>query len=390
MNPEISTVSPRLRVVQSLKAWIRDGVLAPNEALPAERVLSERLSVSQATVSRALAVLERERVIHTVSNSRFVANRAYGSPVLRQTGLMSNVVAVAAPEKLSPYHHFGGWSDFITVGVMEELQAAGLHALTLNPERLDMDETNRLLADRPMGVIFPEVEGHQSPPYELADRLLAGGVPVVVYAGEDERSRRFDRLYSDHAAGAYLLTQWLLAQGRRRIVQMGLAEDSYWMRQRRDGYVRAMREAGLAPLPSVSMIAPPAMEGLREDDAASFHLHYATGVLAAVIQSPDCPDAIMASSDGFVPGIARAIKVFGKVPNRDIAIVGYDNYWEDSWLHKHEPVPPMATVDKRNVEMGRELVRLFQDRLSGKLPPEPQSRVVEPRMIITSTGQVSA
>ena len=44
---------------------------------------------------------------------------------------------------------------------------------------------------------------------------------------------------------------------------------------------------------------------------------------------------------------------------------------------------PVATVDKRNHECGRQMIRLLLERIEGRLPPEPQCRVVEPELIVT-------
>ena len=51
----------------------------------------------------------------------------------------------------------------------------------------------------------------------------------------------------------------------------------------RDGYVWAMREANLKPLPSVGTVAGLVTEGMPEADAANCQLHCVIGVLAAVM-----------------------------------------------------------------------------------------------------------
>ena len=45
-------------------------------------------------------------------------------------------------------------------------------------------------------------------------------------------------------------------------------------------------------------------------------------------------------------------------------------------------VPVAATVDKQNFEPGMEMVRLMRERIEGKLPPEPQTRVMPPQLVI--------
>jgi DNA-binding LacI/PurR family transcriptional regulator len=97
--------------------------------------------------------------------------------------------------------------------------------------------------------------------------------------------------------------------------------------------------------------------------------------------SKDPVDAIMAATDGEVSAVAGACRLLGKEPNRDVLIVGYDHYWEDILEREFEPTAPLATVDKRNHDIGAELVRLLQERIGGSLPAEPQCRVVPSELL---------
>jgi DNA-binding LacI/PurR family transcriptional regulator len=84
---------------------------------------------------------------------------------------------------------------------------------------------------------------------------------------------------------------------------------------------------------------------------------------------------------------AAACRLFGVEPGRDLVIVGYDNYWRRCMERQYEPYIPAATVDKHNEKMGGELVRLLLDRVADRLPPEPQTRVIPPQLVITSTSE---
>ena len=83
-------------------------------------------------------------------------------------------------------------------------------------------------------------------------------LPVVVNDDGPTLSQ-YDRVISDHEIGAYELTSWLLGQGRRRILPLwGVDRERYWVKMREAGYQRAMREAGLEPLPAVYVqVGPP-------------------------------------------------------------------------------------------------------------------------------------
>jgi DNA-binding LacI/PurR family transcriptional regulator len=80
---------------------------------------------------------------------------------------------------------------------------------------------------------------------------------------------------------------------------------------------------------------------------------------------------------------ASAIRNFGKEPNRDVWLGGYDNYWSDCWEHEYDPTAPAATVDRQNPALGQELVTLLLDRLQGRTPLGPQRRAVKPKLVVT-------
>jgi DNA-binding LacI/PurR family transcriptional regulator len=108
----------------------------------------------------------------------------------------------------------------------------------------------------------------------------------------------------------------------------------------------------------------------------------AAGMLIEHILRTDPIDAIMTFSDGIVFSVAAGCKLLGKVPNKDIAIVGYDNYWKDCREREWAGVTPLATVDKHNRRIGEELLRLLLDRIEGRVDSTPQRRVVTPELKI--------
>jgi len=375
--------APRAQAIRTLKRWIDEGVLEEGLPLPAERTLAERLDLPRATVGRALRVLEREGVLRNAGGrTRIVAE---DRPARRSALVWRSAVVFAPSLDASPLHRQSGWSDWITQGIVAELRTRGHSLLTIDPERAGPEEGEALLRDRPLGLIVPEVFHRlavdPAPQLDLLARLQRNGVPVVVYGG-DPRLAPFDRVTSDHAQGAYELTRWLLAQGRRRpLLIVEAPTDVYWQPLRLAGYERAMREAGLTPrLPRVA----PAFPVERHGTAAYFDrvARFAAGHLIEELQRPDPADAILALSDGRVFPLARACRLLGKRVHEDVAIVGYDNYYLDSWEREFVEALPLATVDKRNFEMGRAMVELLFERIEGRLPARvPWTRVIAPRLV---------
>jgi DNA-binding LacI/PurR family transcriptional regulator len=171
----------------------------------------------------------------------------------------------------------------------------------------------------------------------------------------------------DDEAGAYELTQWLVGQGKRRVLTVWKdPADTPWVAARLRGYERAMGEAQLEPLAAVH-VARVQVDGA---DKAEAEARLLAGYLMEQLSGANPADAILAPSDEDVPAIAAACRMLGK----DVLIVG--------WGHSNPQSPIPATVDLRPVEIGREMARLLLARLDNTLPPGPQRRRVRPMLVV--------
>jgi DNA-binding LacI/PurR family transcriptional regulator len=263
---------------------------------------------------------------------------------------------------------------------MDAIRRAGLHLVALHPERFLGRGIRNLIAEQPRGVVMMDFPGQTDQTRRWAEALRDAGIATVLNGGSPELEG-FDRVVSDHEAGAYQLANWLVAQGRRRILPLWVEPGTgYWFPQRQAGYERAMREAGLPVLAPLIMPNFPECKSLRDFEAGSRLL---AGYLIEYLNSELPVDAIMAATDNDVFGVAAACRLFGKNSD-DVAVVGYDDYWRESPMRQWESAMPLATVDKRNREMGHELVQLLLERLDNQLPVAPQCRVVPPQLVITS------
>ncbi len=377
--------SPAMRVVQSVRRSLEAGELTVGDRLPSERKFSERLGVDRGTVRRGLDVLEVQGLVRSQARAvrTVVGTLRPRSSVLAQT---IAVLGSAAGARISG-HVEPGWADQIVQAAQQAAHGGGRHALALNPDAVAGDEISHLLAEGVAGVALADVFGRRERWLTVVERIRASGVPFVVY-GDDPTFADCDRIVSDHEAGAYVLTRWLLGQGRRRplLIVPAEAQDSYWVRQRRAGYERACREAGE---PVETLVTPPFASDFIGDDRSRFAgaTRFYAGCLLEALRGPSSADALLAPSDGVCPMLAAACRLHGREPGRDLAIVGYDNYWQGCIERRIEPFTPAATVDKHNAACGRALVELLLERMSRRLPDAPQRRVVAPELIVT--GNVS-
>lgn len=372
--------APQARVIHSLKQWMSDGALSAGSLLPSERVLSEQLRVNRGTVRRALQVLQDEGLLRTQNGrTRIVTQRK----AEERAGALRNSVALLSPlfSDAPADDHNGGRVEYIGRGALEGIKAAGKHAMSLNPDCLTRSEIQELASGQPFGVVITDIARNPAKGVELASMFRETGVPVSVY-GDLLENAAFDRVTSDQENGSYQLTNFLIERGCRRILNFWSAPaDRYWNIQRREGYEKAMHEAGLAVLPTAQMPAFP--ETGDEIEIFEQGSRATVGYLVEHLIGSAPVDGLLLSTDNDYFGVASACRLCGKEPQREIMIVGYDNYWFNDGKREFEKTAPLATIDKRNKVMGCELVRLLVERVAGHLPKEPQRRVVPPELIVT-------
>ena len=388
----IQNQSPRIRSIRKLRQWIREGLLPAGEPLPPENELADKLQVSRTTVRAAVKAIEDEGLVRTADNRRRIVlkNKASSDSLLSDTVTIITHLGEAWP---SGVHQpvATGWERYIQIGLVDAIRNAGLHALTLRFDRLHDDQVKKLLLEQPRGLVLMRPTLLSREVLAVARQLRESGVPIVSYGYS--HGLEFDSLTSDHADGCQKLCQWLIENGRRRILRVWDrpigAEIEEWRRQRDIGYEISMRQADLEVLPPLEV--PPLPEAaIQSREAFDLRARLILGYLWEHLSGPNPVDAILGLTDGACYPISAACRMLGKQPNRDITVVGYDNYWQDSPHRKWESAGPAATIDKLNLDLGKELMDLLLDRANGKLPPEPQLRLMQPRLrIIEQDGMDS-
>ena len=384
--------SPRTRAVRSLKQWVLDGRLPAGERLPAETRLAAKLNVSRSTIRLALSDLEKEGIVSSDKRRRMVLDLIKPN----KTFLADAVALITdAPEHFERGKMHGTWhSNFVHTGAVDAIRSAGYDVLNIHPSRIVGDMIQRLILQQPRGVIITRQVLQTASGHHLPQALQEGNVPFVVYGGlgraqDAKKVTHFDTVASDHEVGSYELTKWLISQGRRRILRLwrllvpSASEKQEWLTQRDRGYERAMEEAGLTPLPALEFYNPNQGQPTENEvEAFRLEVHLVAGYLIEYLNGAEPIDAIMAVSDSIVPMIFSALKIHGREPNKEILVVGYDNMWQDMLTHRRDPMIPAATVDKKNLEIGHELMNLLQQRIQGVLPPQSQHRMIKPEVII--------
>ncbi len=360
--------TPRLRALGALRGLIQHGRVSAGQALPAERQLAQQLGVARVTVRSALAELAREGLLEaSFRRKRRVAGLASG-------GLMAQTVAVLSPwQRDDRFRQRRGTDLFIQAEMIRLVEAGGHHVLTLNPQKLLDGGLTHLLAQRPRGIL---VAGHDMGERVEGRNLIAAcvgvGIPLVAYSYVADLP--CDTVASDQEKGCCDLVHWLAARGRRRLLRLWRFAGTWgWLDARNAGYERGVREAGLLSLPPVhtkDLSHDPLTEPVFRDLARSI-----AGSLIEHLCAPEPIDAILVASDPHAWQVAAALRLFGKRPNVDVDVVGYDRVLQPSgsgW----ESEGPLATLDRCDDRIAAQMVALLNDRIAGRLPTASQRRLV--------------
>jgi DNA-binding LacI/PurR family transcriptional regulator/DNA-binding transcriptional ArsR family regulator len=368
--------SPRRRALQLLRAMVKSGAVGVGERLPAEAKLATQMNVSRVTVRSALAVLEREGLVRRERNVGCVRLQNH-SP---QTSLMSNTVVLLNDHMVAEDAGiFGGTSDAVVSGVIDGVgRLRGKNFYRITPPEGSESWVSELIDARPSGVVVSLWARNEASQVSLIERLAASGLPVVAF-GHGDSFDRFDTVRTDHQRGTEQLVHALSRAGKRRILRAWTL-DASWIRAHDAGYEKVVHALGLDHVPAIYVTGLLPREAAGEANFRIRARHFA-GYLAEHIHCANPVDAIMVSTDWEALVALAACRLYGRT---DIPVVGYDNYWPAIPERQWEAGVPFATVDKNNHRLGEELVSLLMQRIAGTLPPEPQTRLIEQRVVITS------
>lgn len=388
-NAFTTAQAPRVRVALELRDQIQRGVYQFGDRLPTEDALTQTFGVSRPTVRASLDLLEQEGLIRrNESRARIVC--AIQPPKSESPSSLHRAVAILGGHSspLPTYQKQHGWWGYVQASTQAALSEARCHALLMDQSAIDDTFLAQLVEDRPKGLIMLR----ESARNELGRRILArfheAGIPVVVCGYEPELAE-YDMVGSNHRVGARDLTRFLIGRGRRRILRLwqsyrGELTTYSWFQQRDLGFRDGIAEAGLEELPPLAYIAP--VDHPQAQAGYEFNTHALVGYLLKHLGGDNPVDAIMVPSDGLLFSVASACRILGREPGRDIDIVGYDNYWQDCTDRRWESYIPPATVDKRNIEVGKALVAMLMERSSGQLPATPKHLLIPPELILTEAA----
>lgn len=327
---------------------------------PTLATVAERAGVSRQTVSNALnnPELLREdtlvRVQAVIAELGYTPNRAARQLRTRSShmiglrfepaqegtsnALMDRFVHTLVETTAATGHHivlFSGAADDPLDGYDDLLRATAVDAFVITDTYAGTAET------------------------ELLGRV---GAPYVTFGRPwDDPHAAHPWVDVDGARGACLATEHLLAVGHGRVAWLGWEETSRIGEDRRSGWERAMRDAGIDT----------AGLGVRTTDNVD-----AARMEAHKVLEDKTVTGFACASDTLAIGVLHALHERGLRPGVDAGVVGFD----DS-LGAHVSWPGLTSVRQPLEQVAVEIVELLHSLLSHKPVAQP-GRMLEPSLVV--------
>ena len=369
------------RALNTLRQWLKDKVVDADDSFPSEEALATRLRISRGTVRKVLRVLEEEALIH-VERTRGRRVRSEGE-VSQGRAAKAIVVLGTSWRSQSNIEELEGSVEDSCVHTFRD---QGQPVLLIDAQHAAPEQALRVLGHKPLGVVLTQYVAEIPRWRALMAEWRSGGVPVVAH-GNEPALAAFDRVCSDHRMGAYELTKRLIAQGRRKIVQVWTLPEAwfaepkifaagrpYWLIERERGYREAMTEAGLPVLPAVNVPNMPERSGIPDLANLETRARCCLGFLFQVLKEKNPVDAILALNDAAVFPVASACQMLDRRVPEQTAIAGFDATWHTYWEWGATGLQPQLTVKKHNYAVGRAMAELLLERVAGAKRVEPVLR----------------
>ncbi len=322
------------------------------------------LGISPSTVSRALKDhpdinVDTKRAVNELANKLKYQPNAVA---LSLKNSRSNTIGVIIPEIV---HYF--FSSVIS-GIEDVASQRGFTVIICQSNESFIREVanaHTLLSHRVDGILVSISKETHS--FEHLVNLQEVGIPLVFF-DRIAPDMHADQVIIDDMQASYKATRHLIETGRKRIAHFAGPQTLVIGRDRLQGYLNALAEAGL-PVDNRLIIEADTFEKARN----------------AVVEMLDAgivPDGVFAVNDLTAIGAMQTIQKRGyKIPD-EISIVGFSDGRFSGITD-----PNLSSVDQHGYEMGTTAAEmLFRRILSGETEYIPEVKILNADLIVRGSS----
>lgn len=337
-------------IAGALENRIRAGEYQHGQWLPTERALAEEFHVSRATVRLVLGELAKRNLVMRAAGCR---------PLVRRNSALSHP---ASAKRMS----LGLWISGDPTDVGGAMTVRGIQNI-LDPDSYRLVVANhtgdtlealiaseaqalaRFANDRDIsGLILWAFGGNAN--LATFQALREVGIPMVFIDRRPPVEFDADFVCVHNERSAQSVVRHLIAMGHRRIAHVTNSEQASSVRERFEGYRRALAACHLPFDPELVLTAT-----FMEHETMN---RSAAALVERLLTLPDPPTALFAVNDYTAQFMIAALQARGKRVPEDMAVAGFDD--EERW----KPGEPFLTTVSQPFEaMGEEAARLLLQRI---------------------------
>ena len=357
-----------VQVASAIEDIIETHGVGRDEAIPPERNLASTLGVSRTTVRAAIRLLiDRQKLYRVPGSGTYVRPNDEGTGNHFSGFPANRIVAFSILELSNP------WFVELTKGIQTALRKQNLSCL-FNIADFDLNEEHRFLEqicrERLVSgvLIAPLLYKNQS--MRVYEQLREAKIPFV-FVSHNIDVVEADYVVADGYAGAYEAVSYLIQLGHRHIGYVNcntFVADTIINTNRRQGYLQALREHGLTPMPI------PQFVNVKQDFAAGYR------AMGELLELTPRPTAVLAFNDSMAIGAYRRTHEAGLRVPEDMSIIGIDNTemaatWE----------VPLTSVDPSPDVVGRHAVNTLLHRIEHPEDDRYQKIAIRSSLVVRSS-----
>ena len=326
--------------------------------------IAKDLNISPSTVSRALkdnpdiSPETRKMVQDYAKEHKYKPNTLALSLRTQHT----NIIGVIVPELAN--HFFSGVLSGMET-VAEERDYHVIVCQSMEDYKKEVRNVQTLIKARVCGVLISQSK--TTTQYDHFQELIDNDIPVIFFdricTGIDS-----DKVVVDDYSGTFTAVEYMIKTGCRRIACFTAPTHLEISKNRKNGYLDALRKYRL-----------PVDENLiRIADTKQFGYQRAIEIL----KEPNRPDGFMAMNDYTASGILLATKELKiKVPD-DVSIFGFSNS-----NISQDTDPMLSTMDQHPKKVGEEAMKLILEKIENPENTSRKNRIIKTSLILRQTTQ---
>lgn len=324
--------------------------------------IARALSISPSTVSRALknhsdiSLKTREEVQLYAKEHHYRPNALALS--LRTS--INNTIGVIIPEII----HF--FFSSVLSGIEEIAEKEGFNVIvSQSGENFEKEvrNTQALISTRVSGVLASLSK--TTTKYDHFQDIVDNGIPLVFF----DRiciGILTDKVVVDDYAGAFQAVEHLIKTGCRRIAFFGSLPHLEITKNRKNGYLDALRKYHLPVDESLIVICD------NREDALSIAPQY--------VNMTERPDAFFAINDECASGIVTVVKKAGLRIPEDVSVFGFSN---GEFSKATDPM--LSTVEQHGYEMGKSAALLLISKIRGETQGKYTNKIIKTSLVLRET-----